>query len=878
MLGTKTDFAGRDGFNWWVGEVESVEDPASLGRVKVRIVGWHQKGKVGEDGSSSYLEDLPTDALPWATVLLPTDKPQIKNAGSTCELQVGAFVMGFFMDGDEGQLPCVMGAFRGFKKKSGQGGGSQGSEGSDNDVSRTTIADSSEAEKEEYAFQSPQRQAVTGQNIEGGSPFVKSQGATPGGPEGGEEQTRGAISRAEVENPFNVYTNPIGPPSMEGGIADGTSGPLQTGGASDGFSKDLKRMLTELGTQIGSLGVGSGGSLVSTISGHAQQGNMILKQIGNIANYVTNGVTAMVAPLKELLSQQLRDAIDLFVTQLASIIPLAVITTIISIITNIIQNIFCRPVPGWLSAIGSIMSSLGSFVDTIMDLVTNAINQVFKMITDYVTKAIQGIQKAICKVLKSISKIFNTIIKAINTIGQLSDIVTSVQKLMQLDFTALLKGGFTNILNIIAMIVDIIASFIDCGRSARKPKATGWLPLLGTTECSDPGTALAGPGGNTSDDCTNFGEEGTGGNYFDSFFQGINTYAMETKLFLNGARDIDDATPGKEKRIRSGPGGVTTFEDKRGNVHKNVPSNETAIFGRDLIQNVKNNLVHTIEGDYYLKVMGDFHLEVNGSFNENTGNGAGAGAKGKGDNALNQDDNQWTKAAEDNFQQGGDAALKAVQGAFQSFSDASKNVDLQAGEKEAKSFQTKAGDHAIAYHGDVTIHGNQVKLNGVSGITLDAPDVHTSATAITNKATGEIVNEASWITSFMQCGRMDVIAIFQTMPVFTGSYSLVNGSIVDITMDVPPGSVSPSMHVRMALGTSTSAGMADIVTGSSAGAHMTLVATPTGGIGEIVTSGSGAIVNQVTSGLLSHGCGTGLAAFGCALGPTQIYGLPVMLN
>ena len=77
MLGTKTDFAGRDGFSWWIGEVESVEDPAQTGRVKVRIVGWHQKGKTSDDGSSSYLEDLPTDALPWATVLLPYDRPQI---------------------------------------------------------------------------------------------------------------------------------------------------------------------------------------------------------------------------------------------------------------------------------------------------------------------------------------------------------------------------------------------------------------------------------------------------------------------------------------------------------------------------------------------------------------------------------------------------------------------------------------------------------------------------------------------------------------------------------------------------------------------------------------------------------------------------------
>ena len=70
MLGSKTDFVGRDGFSWWIGEVESVEDPAMTGRVKVRIMGWHQKGKTNDDGSSAYLEDLPTEVLPWATVLL----------------------------------------------------------------------------------------------------------------------------------------------------------------------------------------------------------------------------------------------------------------------------------------------------------------------------------------------------------------------------------------------------------------------------------------------------------------------------------------------------------------------------------------------------------------------------------------------------------------------------------------------------------------------------------------------------------------------------------------------------------------------------------------------------------------------------------------
>ena len=77
----------------------------------------------------------------------------------------------------------------------------------------------------------------------------------------------------------------------------------------------------------------------------------------------------------------------------------------------------------------------------------------------------------------------------------------------------------------------------------------------------------------------------------------MNPFLMQTQTFLNGSRDIDDATPGKEKRVRSGPGGVTSFEDKRGNVHYNIPNNDTKIIGRDLVENVKGNHVLTVEGD-----------------------------------------------------------------------------------------------------------------------------------------------------------------------------------------------------------------------------------------------------------------------------------------
>ena len=44
----------RDGFFWWVGVVEDRKDPLKLGRVKVRILGYH----------FADLQALPTADLP----------------------------------------------------------------------------------------------------------------------------------------------------------------------------------------------------------------------------------------------------------------------------------------------------------------------------------------------------------------------------------------------------------------------------------------------------------------------------------------------------------------------------------------------------------------------------------------------------------------------------------------------------------------------------------------------------------------------------------------------------------------------------------------------------------------------------------------------
>lgn len=92
------EFAGKDGFIWFTGIVEGRADPAMVGRVKVRIIGWHDDNK----------NIVPTDALPWAQVLMPvTGQRQFSVP------KEGEWVMGFFQDGNNGQMPVIIGVYPG---------------------------------------------------------------------------------------------------------------------------------------------------------------------------------------------------------------------------------------------------------------------------------------------------------------------------------------------------------------------------------------------------------------------------------------------------------------------------------------------------------------------------------------------------------------------------------------------------------------------------------------------------------------------------------------------------------------------------------------------------------------------------------------------
>lgn len=100
---------GKDGFVWWIGVVEDRKnDPDKLGRVRVRIMGYH----------SDDLEVLPTEELPWAIIMQPTTSAAVSGVGqSPTNLVEGTWVIGFFLDGKEKQQPIVIGTFGGMTQK-----------------------------------------------------------------------------------------------------------------------------------------------------------------------------------------------------------------------------------------------------------------------------------------------------------------------------------------------------------------------------------------------------------------------------------------------------------------------------------------------------------------------------------------------------------------------------------------------------------------------------------------------------------------------------------------------------------------------------------------------------------------------------------------
>ena len=105
----KSNFIGRDGFRWWIGQIPPISDMKGQvdgkgwgNRFKVRIIGYHPYSEA----------ELPNEDLPWAQCLIPTTAGSgAANVMTGVQLQPGDTVLGFFLDGDNAQIPVILATF-----------------------------------------------------------------------------------------------------------------------------------------------------------------------------------------------------------------------------------------------------------------------------------------------------------------------------------------------------------------------------------------------------------------------------------------------------------------------------------------------------------------------------------------------------------------------------------------------------------------------------------------------------------------------------------------------------------------------------------------------------------------------------------------------
>jgi len=87
---------GSEGFKWFFGYVVDTNDTENLGMVKVRVPHIHG--------------NMAAEEIPWATLVMPPHAASLYEVGiSPTGIEVGSMVFGFFADGNEHNIPIVIG-------------------------------------------------------------------------------------------------------------------------------------------------------------------------------------------------------------------------------------------------------------------------------------------------------------------------------------------------------------------------------------------------------------------------------------------------------------------------------------------------------------------------------------------------------------------------------------------------------------------------------------------------------------------------------------------------------------------------------------------------------------------------------------------------
>ncbi len=631
------NFVGKDGFFWWVGEVEDNEDPMELGRVKTRILGYYTNVQGGTTA------DLPTDKLPWATVLQHTSQAGNDGQGeSSGQLQPGAIVMGFFMDGENAQMPIVIGVLR---------------------VSKSADTET----KQVFAFTGEKFEDGLGVNHATKHPTEPNASLAVTKGEGYKRQgntnavcTPG-MKTCEVGgtgSPKNIGTatgitggavNPVKPLDTDKPLpaANGVGGPWKS------LEYKLSYLIEDIAETAGSLvKTEKDGEYISMITGKLVTAKQLTAKLQNFLGAVFTQVIAAIRQALANLAEQL-ELVNLLGG--ATGIPFVVFTTIQKAVTLILSQlcIIDNQLLGYIAdPVGSITSIVENFLNGLIDKAAMVLQGVQQVIDDIVCN--------VQKILDSALGIVSSVKTIVDGIGKAKEIIEAWEKGTEIFETAtdLFKKGLGGISGLMALFIKFTAS--NCNRPIDGGKDTvGWYPLFGVTHCTEEELAsINAIRGRSQGKC---GDNESGKGLIDNLFNSADPYLTAATTYINGAYELFVGVPGREATQRKNENGTTFTSVKINNKqhakwkwlqekrkqkpdltdeqlevqyteylkkqttdnndeaclvadHSSYAGNHTSEVHGDDCANIDGDYVRTIDGDYHLKITGDCHLEVGGGF------------------------------------------------------------------------------------------------------------------------------------------------------------------------------------------------------------------------------------------------------------------------
>ena len=574
------EYMGRDGFIWWLGQVEDKKDPANLGRVKVRVAGWYT--------GREYKDKMPTEKLPWAHVMQPTTSGGVKNVGDSAnKLEVGAIVMGFFMDGESGQQPCVMGCIRSSiegteeEKKTGEWIADLQDPGYGNPFSflanRSVNSPTAEAAEDD-----PGSVAGGNTNPNATAKDLGPNGATEArGPAFGQSIPASSANGAGTPNPDPIEA------------ADGTP----AGGSINTFADSVSGMIGDIGLTAASItgGLEDGVSWVNGVATNLQG------RIDAVMNFISGAANGLVADIKQLAAKALQELIAVITKAIAGL-PL-VVQILINVALKVIGKFLCID-----------LGDLNSLIASVAGLVQGMIDDVIGQITNQITSVLSSIQGTIDGVLSQVNSAISFVSDAAGQVGSVVSGIASAAKSAKAagDLANFAELNFTNISALIMAIIDMIPW--RCDRGEGNSGKRRWVPLYGGSQCD---RAELGERG------FNLGSNSPqGGNNPYAKLMEIDPYLTYINSAPNGSYSVVNNKPGGESRIEAGPAGSSsTIQDAEGNTHVQNQGNHTQEVSEDMCCHVKKDKIENIDGDYKLKIGGNFHVEVGGAMHINMSQG-----------------------------------------------------------------------------------------------------------------------------------------------------------------------------------------------------------------------------------------------------------------